>query len=245
MTDSDQEAKAACIVGACGGIGMATVRRLAADGYGPIICMDLPGPGLDAVAETVSGIAIPIDLARPSSIDVAFSAARQQVSALRVLVMAAGIVDNGKLADLERERWDQVIAINLSGVFLSCQAARSWVQDGGRIVVLGSLAGRTGGVLTGAAYAASKGGVEALSKSMAQELAARRITVNSVSPGAIDTPMLAAHSEERKASMAASTPLQRLGQPEEIASAIAYLASDEAGFITGSVLSVNGGIRMD
>jgi 3-oxoacyl-[acyl-carrier protein] reductase len=207
--------------------------------------MDLASSGVDEVAASVSGMAIPIDLACPRSIAEAFDAARRPIGTLQVLVMAAGIVDNGKLADLAPERWDQVIAVNLSGVFLCCQAARTWIRDGGRIVILGSLAGRTGGVLTGAAYAASKGGVEALTKSMAQELAARGITVNSVSPGAIETPMLDAHSPERKASMAAATPLQRLGRPDEIAAAIAYLASDDAGFTTGAVLSVNGGIRMD
>ena len=102
-----------------------------------------------------------------------------------------------------------------------------------------------GGVITGTAYAASKGGIEALTKSIAQELAPRNITVNCVAPGAVETPMLAAHPPERKAAMSASTPLKRMAQPEEIAAAVAYLLAEDAGFTTGAVLAVNGGLRMD
>ena len=107
------------------------------------------------------------------------------------------------------------------------------------------MAGRTGGVLTGTAYAVSKGGIESLTKSMAQELAPRRITVNCVAPGGVDTPMVRRNPPASVQMLEAATPLKRLGSPHEIAAAMAFLLSDDAAYITGEVLAVNGGIRMD
>jgi NAD(P)-dependent dehydrogenase (short-subunit alcohol dehydrogenase family) len=110
---------------------------------------------------------------------------------------------------------------------------------------VGSLAGRTGGVLTGTAYSVSKGGLESLTKSVAQELAPRRITVNCVAPGGVDTPMRAKNSPEGLAALRAAAPLKRMATPDEIAAVIAFLASEDAGFMTGAVVPVNGGLRMD
>jgi 3-oxoacyl-[acyl-carrier protein] reductase len=224
--------KTACVVGSSGGIGAATVRRLEQAGFSKVLRMDLDGP-------------IRIDLADISSIAAAFAAARSEVTCLDVLVVAAGILDLEKLAGTTLERWNRVLAVNLTGPFLCCKHAAGWLNDGGRIVLLGSLAGRTGGVLTGTAYAVSKGGVESLTKSVAQELAPRRITVNCVAPGGVDTPMLAQNPAQAVAALQAAAPLKRVARPEEIAEAIAFLASDETGFITGAVLPVNGGLRMD
>jgi 3-oxoacyl-[acyl-carrier protein] reductase len=235
--------RTACIVGAGGGIGAAVTRELAAQGY-DLICLDLPAAAASVAHET-GARAIDIDLARPETIEPAFIAARRLISRLDALVCVSGIVDNGKLADLSLARWNEVLAINVTGIFLCCQSAREWLVDGGRIVTLGSLAGRTGGVITGAAYAASKGAVESLTKSMAQELAGRRITVNCVAPGAVETPMVLAHSPERRAAMAAATPLKRFALPEEIAATVAFLLSEGAAYITGAVIPVNGGLRMD
>lgn len=240
-----QTGKPLCITGAAGGIGQAIVRRAAADGHAPLILMDRDTRALAALAQETGGHAVPVDLADAASIDAAFMAARQIAPSLYGLVLAAGAVDNGKLADLDPGRWDEIIAVNLTGPFLCCRAARDWLSDGGRIVTLGSLSGQTGGYITGAAYAASKGGLAALTKSMAQELAPRRITVNCVAPGAVETPMLAAHPPERKAAMSADTPLQRMGQPEEIAAAVAWFLDPLSGFATGSTLSINGGLRME
>jgi 3-oxoacyl-[acyl-carrier protein] reductase len=223
--------KVACVVGAAGGIGGAVCRRLKSERYS-VLEMDLGAP-------------LAVDLASPASVEAAFSAARRQAPQLDVLVVAAGILDLGKLASLTLEQWNRVLAINLTGPFLCCKLARDWLRDGGRIVLIGSLAGRTGGVLTGTAYAVSKGGVESLTKSVAQELAPRRITVNCVAPGGVDTPMLARNTPEGLAALMAATPLKRMALPEEIAGAVAYLASDDAAFVTGAVLPVNGGLRMD
>lgn len=233
------------IVGAAGGIGSAIARRAARDGYAPLILMDRDEAALAEIAGETGAKAFPVDVTDAQSVNAAFDAARAAVPSLYGLVIASGVVDNGKLADLDPARWAAILTVNLTGPFLCCLAARDWLADGGRIVSLGSLAGRTGGVITGTAYAASKGGVEALSKAMAQELAPRRITVNCVEPGAVETPMLAAHTPERKAEMWAATPLKRAALPEEVAAAVAYLLGRDAGFTTGAVIAVNGGLRMD
>jgi 3-oxoacyl-[acyl-carrier protein] reductase len=245
MTPNNKAAaRSAVVIGAFGGIGSATVARLAADGW-DVVAIDRPQlmNGENGAAQ-----ALEIDLAEPATIARCFEAVAARVEQrgpLDLLAVCSGVVDSEKVATVSLAHWQRMLAINLTGPFLCCQHAYPLLRDGGRIVLIGSLAGRTGGVLTGAAYSATKGGVESLAKSMAQELAPRRITVNVVAPGAIDTPMLAAHTEERKAGMTNATPLKRLGRPEEIAAAIAYLASEDAGFITGAVLHVNGGIRMD
>ena len=225
-------ARAACVVGAAGGIGRTIVARLARECWQPVIGMDLAGP-------------IAIDVADARSIEAAFARARQQAAKLNLLVVAAGIVDQTPAAALSRERWERVLAVNLTGVFLCCRAAFDWLDDGGRVVLIGSLSGRTGGGVTGIAYAVSKGGVETLAKGLARELAPRNITVNCIAPGAVDTAMFASNDPQAQAGMIAATPLKRMARPEEIAGTVAFLASDDAGFITGATIGVNGGLRMD
>lgn len=224
--------KTVCVVGSEGAIGAAVCERLSRSHPGTLIRMDRSGP-------------VPIDVSDPVQVDRAFERARTVSPGLDVLVVASGILDLGKLASLDVATWNRVLAVNLSGPFLCCRAAQSWLVDGGRIILIGSLAGRTGGVLTGTAYAVSKGGVESLTKSLAQELAPRRITVNCVAPGGVDTPMLAQNPASSVELMKAATPLKRLARADEIAAAVAYLASDDAAFVTGATLAVNGGIRMD
>lgn len=224
--------KAACVVGASGGIGRAVVDRLKSDGWHPVFEMDLNGE-------------IPLDVANPVSVERAFEMAKKVSPHIDLYVHTAGILDVGSLETTDLEQWNHTLAVNLTGPFLCCKAAKDWVRDNGRIVLISSLAGRTGGVLTGTAYAASKGGVESLAKSAAQQLASRGITVNCVAPGGVDTAMLAKNPESAKAAMAAATPLKRIAKPEEIAGVIAFLASEDAAFITGAVVPVNGGLRME
>lgn len=237
-------ARAVAIVGANGGIGRACADAFAAEGA-QLLLFDRAAAPLADFAATLGARAWPLDASDEVAVADTFAAARLTAPRLDVLVLAQGIVDTGKLADLTAARFDAVIAANLRSVFLCCHAARDWLTDGGRIVTMSSLAARTGGVITGAAYAASKAGVEALTKSMAQELAPRRITVNCVSPGAIDTPMTAGHPAERRAAYDRSVPLGRHGTAAEVASTVAFLASAGAGYLTGTVIAVNGGIRMD
>jgi len=224
--------RAACIVGAQGGIGRAIVERLGRDGWQLIIGMDLDGP-------------IAIDVTDERSIDAAFARAKTQAENLNLLVVASGIIDQTPTPALSRERWSRVLAVNLTGTFLCCRAAFDWLADGARVVLIGSLSGRTGGGITGVAYAVSKGGVETLAKGLARELAPRKITVNCIAPGAVDTAMFASNDARGQAAMIEATPLKRLGKPEEIAGVVAFLASDDAGFITGATIGVNGGLRMD
>lgn len=221
-----------CVIGAQGGIGRAVCERLAGEPDIERIEMDREGPHT-------------LDVADPESIARAFATARARHPVLDALVITSGILDLGKLRTLDLATWNRVLAVNLTGPFLCCQAAQDWLRDGGRIVLVGSLAGRTGGVLTGTAYAVSKGGLESLTKSIAQELAPRGITVNCVAPGGVDTPMVRGNPPEAIASMSAATPLKRLAKASEVAAAITYLLSDDAAYVTGSVLAVNGGLRMD
>ncbi len=224
--------KTACVVGSEGGIGTAIVKRLKDDGWSSVLRMDLKGP-------------IEIDVTNADSVNAAFEKARQQVKQLGLLVVASGVLDLGNITNTSLERWNEVMAVNLTGPFLCCKASYDWIVDGGRIVLISSLAGRTGGVVSGTAYASSKGGVESLSKSLAQQLAFRGITVNCVAPGGIDTSMLKKNADSAISAMIKATPLNRVGLPAEIAAAVAFLGSSDASFITGTVLSVNGGLRMD
>ncbi len=224
--------KTACVVGSEGGIGSAIVQRLKDEGWSPVLRMDLNGP-------------IAIDVSNADSVNAAFAKARQLVPQLGLLVVASGVLDLGNITNTSLERWSEVLAVNLTGPFLCCKASYDWIVDGGRIVLISSLAGRTGGVVSGTAYASSKGGVESLSKSLAQQLASRGITVNCVAPGGVDTSMLAKNTDSAISAMIKSTPLKRVGLPAEIAAAVSFLGSSDASFITGTVLAVNGGLRMD
>lgn len=234
-------ARRIAVVGGASGIGAATARAIAAKGDSVVI-LDRDAQTAAALAGAIGARALTLDVADAGSVARAFAALE---APLHGLVVSSGVVDTGKLASLDPARWNDILAVNLTGVFLCCRAALPLLAEGGRIVTLSSLAARTGGVITGAAYAASKAGVEALTKSMAQELAPRAITVNCVSPGAIDTPMTAPHPAEQKARYDAIVPLRRHGRAEEVAAAILFLLSEEASYLTGAVIPVNGGVRMD
>jgi 3-oxoacyl-[acyl-carrier protein] reductase len=224
--------RSACIVGSDGGIGHAIVDRLGRDGWSPVLRLDLGGE-------------IAIDVRDERSVRRAFEAVRGRSARLDLLVVACGIVDKAATTGLTLDRWNEVLAVNLTGPFLCCREAVGLMADGGRIVLISSLSARTGGGVTGAAYATSKGGLETYCRSLARELAPRRITVNCVQPGAVDTAMFASNDPDSRDAMIAATPLRRTARPEEIAGTVAFLATAEAAFITGAAVAVNGGLRMD
>lgn len=166
---------------------------------------------------------------------------------LDTLINNAGIIRRGTLETMRLEDWHEVLAVNLTGAFFCCRAVVPYMKRGGwgRIINIASIAGKMGDLASAPGYGPSKAGMIALTKTLARELAPWSITVNAVAPHAIETEMTAEWTPERRAALIAQIPLGRLGTPEEVAEAVAFLASPLAGFITGETLDVNGGAWMD
>jgi 3-oxoacyl-[acyl-carrier protein] reductase len=163
-----------------------------------------------------------------------------------ILVNNAARTAGGSVWEIDADEWDDVLAVNLRGVLFGCQIAGPPMREQGfgRIVNLASLAGQQGGLVTGAHYAASKAGIVVLTKILARELAPHGVTVNAVSPAAISGPVMDALPSGRVEELARTIPVGRVGRPEEVGALIAFLASDEAGYITGATLDINGGLFM-
>ncbi len=166
---------------------------------------------------------------------------------LDILVNNAGIIRRGTIETVTEEDWDQVMSVNLKGTFNCCKAVASIMkrQKMGKIINVSSVAGKTGDITSAPGYGPSKAAIDALTKTLARELAPYGINVNAVAPHAIETEMSAQWSEEKRKSIIEAIPLKRLGTPEDVAQAVLFLASDNATFITGEILDVNGGFLMD
>jgi len=242
--------KTAVVTGGSRGIGRAVCLELARGGANVVLCY----AGNEAAAqETVSAcealgaraLAVRCDVSDAAQVRGLMDAALQAFGAIHILVNNAGITRDSLLMLMKEEDFDAVINANLKGAFLCMKAvARTMMkQRYGRIVSLSSVVGLRGnaGQMN---YAASKAGVIGLTKSMAKELAARGVTANAVAPGFIDTDMTAAMPEPAKAATLGSIPMGRLGAAADVAKAVAFLASEEAGYITGQVLAVDGGMSM-
>jgi 3-oxoacyl-[acyl-carrier protein] reductase len=188
---------------------------------------------------------MPLEVTDPASVQTLVDGVLERFGRIDVLVNNAGIARDQLLLRMKREDWDAVLATNLTGAFLCTQAVvRTMVrQRAGRIVLIGSVVGQTGNAGQ-ANYAASKAGLIGFARSLARELASRNVTVNVVAPGLIDTDMTRALTERAKGDWSAQIPLGRLGTPEDVAAAVAFLASDRAGYVTGQVLAVNGGMYL-
>jgi len=188
---------------------------------------------------------VSLDMSSSDSIKEAFSKTAKEFGPVHILVNNAAITRDTLALRMKKEDWDAVIDTNLSGSFFAIQQVMQGMlkERWGRIINISSVVGESGNAGQ-ANYCASKAGLIGLTKSLAQELASRNITVNAVAPGFIDTDMTSVLSQELKDKLLTTIPLKRLGKPEDIAAAVRFLASDEASYITGAVLDVNGGMYM-
>ncbi len=208
------------------------------------------GNTADATAGAIAAaggkaIAHSADVTDPAAVEALFKSTLDAHGRVDILVSNAGITKDQLMLRMKREDWDQVIATNLTATFTLCQAALKPMikQRAGRIVAISSVVGQMGNAGQ-ANYAASKAGLIGFCKALAREVASRNVTVNVVAPGFVETDMTRAIAENAKTDWSAMIPLGRIGRPEEIAAAVGFLASDEASYITGQVLAVNGGMYM-
>jgi 3-oxoacyl-[acyl-carrier protein] reductase len=241
------EGRVALVTGASRGIGEAIGRRLAAEGA-TVVAAARTEEALEKVVSEIAAAggkasALRLDLADSSSIEAAAKAALATHGQVDVLVNNAGVTEDNLLLRMSRESWDRVLDTNLTGVFLLTQAViKSMVKRRyGRIVNITSVVGLMGNAGQ-ANYAASKAGLVGFTKSVARELASRNVTCNAVAPGFIRTAMTEKMTDSAREALAAQIPLGRLGAPEDVAGAVAFLASEDAAYVTGHVLNVSGGL---
>jgi 3-oxoacyl-[acyl-carrier protein] reductase len=236
----------ALVTGASGGIGSAVAKALAGQSA-RIALSGTRQDSLQAVADDIGGncVILPCNLSDTGAVDALVPSAVEALGQLDILVNNAGVTRDNLVMRMKDEEWDQVIAINLSAAFRLIRAASKPMMKArfGRIVTITSVVGATGNPGQ-ANYAASKGGLTAMSKALAQELASRNITVNCVAPGFITSPMTDVLPDAQKEALTARIPAGRLGEGAEIGAAVAYLASREAAYVTGQTVHVNGGMAM-
>ncbi len=232
-------AKNAVVTGGGSGIGAAVVERLRGEGYN-VATIDLNPPADDPLAEAA-------DVTDPEQLAAAFAAIREQLGPITILVNAAGLDGFRKFSDIDFASWSKVIDVNLNGVYHTVQAVLPDMVEArwGRIVNISSSSAHSGQPFM-AHYVAAKSAVNGLTKALALELGPKGITVNAVPPGFIDTPML--RNAENQKNLGGTvedhikrTPVRRVGRPQDIAAACAFLISEDAGYITGQILGVNGG----
>ncbi len=244
----DLTGKVALLTGANGGIPRATAalfRRLGAH----LVLTDLDAGALDAFAKTLPEadgrvLSLRVDVTDRAQMDDAFAAAVHEFGGLDILVTGAGLYLEQGVADMTDEAWRRTLAVNLDGVFHACRAAMPLLRRGGSVVNIASMAGHRGSVRH-AHYAACKAAVLAFTRSLVHELSPAGVRANCVSPGIIATPMTESIMAQNGAALIAATPMRRFGTPDEVASVIAFLASDAAAFVTGETIHINGGIYMD
>jgi len=239
--------RVAVVTGAGRGIGQATALELARRGA-TVVVAELAAYGEETAAEIQrsGGHAafVQLDVADPSSVESMVAEVVERYGRVDILVNNAGIRPTRFVLDMQLAEWERVLSVNLSGTFNCCRAVAPWMVERkwGRIVNISSLAAQQGSTGGHSHYAAAKAGIIGFSKSLARELAPHGITVNVVAPGWIDTEGWEGQLDGRRAEYAAKIPLGRLGQPRDVAQAIAFLASEGASYITGVTLPVNGGL---
>jgi 3-oxoacyl-[acyl-carrier protein] reductase len=240
------ERKVALVTGASRGIGLEIAATLAREGA-TVILAARGEQEVRASAASIGGRSegVRLDVADPFSVESAVKGMLDRHGRIDVLVNNAGVTRDGLILRMKPEDWDAVMNTNLRGAFLMCrQVAGSMVKNrSGRIINVGSVVGQMGNAGQ-VNYAASKAGLLGLTKSLAREIASRNITVNAVAPGYIETEMTAVLPDDAKKRLFELIPLARLGTPADVAAAVLFLASEAAGYITGQVLNVNGGMYM-
>ena len=235
--------KVAIVTGAKQGIGLGIAQDLAKAGYNIVISdinqVDCDNTANQIKVEGVQVIGIACDVSNKSQVDNLISQTIQQLGRIDILINNAGIYPFKAFQEIQEEDWDKVLDVNLKGIFLTSQSVSKVMSEGGRIINISSIASIIGfqGLTH---YCASKGGVNSLTRVLALELAAQNITVNAVLPGAIATPG-AQMPEDNKQQTIANIPLQRIGNPEDIANIVTFLASDKSSYITGQTFVVDGG----
>jgi len=243
--------RVAIITGAARGIGKAIALTFVREGA-KVALVDIDQKQLEALKNEIEkregeSVNISCDITKSPEVQAMVSQVKKAFGRIDILVNNAGIIRRGTIETVTEEDWDRVIAVNLKGTFNCCKATFETMkqQRYGKIVSISSISGKLGDITSAPGYGPSKAGIDALSKTLAKQLAPYGINVNVVSPHAIETEMSAQWSEERRKEIIASIPLGRLGKPEDVAEAVLFLASDEASFITGEILDVNGGALMD
>lgn len=229
------DGRVAVVTGAGRGIGAAIAETLQANGA-RVAALDLEAPDHEGI------LGVACDVADEAAVDAAFERIEAELGGVDVLVLNAGIFPLSPFVETTTELWERTLAINLTGAFLCARRAIPGMRERryGRIVAMGSSAGKTGGARAMAAYAASKAGIMAMAKSIASEFAREGITANALAPALIDTPMIADTRDLQD-----RIPVGRFGKPEEVAALVCFLASEHAGYMTGEVTDINGGFLID
>ncbi len=240
------EGRVALVTGGSRGIGLATARRLQRDGCRVAVTWrSAPPAPLEGPAGSEPLLPVSCDVTSPEQVEAAFKETEERLGNVEILVCSAGITDDTLLLRMSEDSWSAVIETNLTATYRTCKRASQKMLRAryGRIVLISSVVG-----LLGSAgqtnYAASKAGLVGFGRSLARELAGRNITVNVVAPGVVSTDMTAVLGAERLSALTSAVPLQRAAEPEEVAGAVAWLVSEEAGYVTGAVIPVDGGLGM-
>ncbi|MBK8973045.1 MAG: 3-oxoacyl-ACP reductase FabG [Hahellaceae bacterium] len=239
--------KVALVTGASRGIGRAIAETLVVEGYWVVGTATTVG-GADKISDYLTagkGVGIACDVTQPEQVAALLSRIESEYGTIAVLVNNAGITRDGLILRMKDEDWHAVLETNLTSVFRLCKAVSRGMMKArwGRIINISSVVASMGNAGQ-VNYAAAKGGLEALTRTLARELGSRGITLNAVAPGFIDTDMTHALSDSQREAMLQAVPLGRLGQPSDVAAVVAFLASDGAGYITGETIQVNGGMYM-